>query len=172
MCAILDNNVIHEVFSSSDQKPTRGVVFLEWIEEGKSVLIIGGELTKELYKTKNAHDWIRQGLLAGVVINVDTDEEGVKIEKRVSMLQQQGSCHSNDPHIIVLAQISGARILYTKDKELMEDFKNKRFIDPKGKIYPPTGSMTKSKFKDWLNRNRGLCNKKGSRYCRRTSPNR
>lgn len=143
MCAILDNDVAHEVFSSKRNSITfRGTVFLKWIEDGKSVLIVGGKLTKELYKTENARDWIKQGLLAGSVINEEVDEAGVKLATRTSKLKQQGSCHSNDPHVIALAQISGARILYTKDGDLMKDFRNSALLNPKGKIYSSAGAKT------------------------------
>ena len=43
---------------------------------------------------------------------------------------------SDDPHVLALAQESGARLLYTDDTALMRDFKDKRFIDkPRGKVY-------------------------------------
>ena len=32
-------------------------------------------------------------------------------------------------------RVSGARILFSRDVKLHADFKNKRFIDPKGRIY-------------------------------------
>ena len=43
---------------------------------------------------------------------------------------------SDDPHVLALARVSGARLLYTNDANLMADFKNKRLIDdPRGSVY-------------------------------------
>ena len=45
-------------------------------------------------------------------------------------------CKSDDPHVIALARISGARILCSHDKTLHKDFKNEELVsNPKGRIY-------------------------------------
>ena len=58
---------------------------------------------------------------------------------------------SDDVHILALAKASGARLLYTGDKSLIQDFKNRKIINnPSGKIYS-----------DHRNRNlltRNICN--------------
>ena len=47
-----------------------------------------------------------------------------------------GEITSDDPHVLALARVSGARLLYTKDNALIRDFKDKKFIDqPRGKVY-------------------------------------
>ncbi|MYH42126.1 MAG: hypothetical protein F4017_01170 [Acidimicrobiaceae bacterium] len=47
-----------------------------------------------------------------------------------------GSCRSDDHHVIALAQISGARLLFSNDKDLHKDFKNRQLIDqPTGTVY-------------------------------------
>ena len=46
------------------------------------------------------------------------------------------ACRSNDPHVIGLARISGARILCADDGALEDDFGNKALVDsPRGKVY-------------------------------------
>lgn len=51
-------------------------------------------------------------------------------------LQGTGQLRSNDPHILALARASGARLLYTADKDLIADFKNPRIVSrPRGKVY-------------------------------------
>ena len=56
-------------------------------------------------------------------------------------LRSNSAVRSNDPHVLALARYSGARILYTGDGRLMQDFKNKRLIDePRGKIYSGRGN--------------------------------
>ena len=66
---------------------------------------------------------------------VNADQVNAKAE------EMKNKCVSDDSHIIALAQISGARLLYTnesseKKKRLCEDFKNRNLINqPRGKIY-------------------------------------
>ncbi|MDE0306934.1 MAG: hypothetical protein OXI87_18940 [Albidovulum sp.] len=55
---------------------------------------------------------------------------------------KSANCESNDQHVLALARISGARLLYTNDQKLMDDFKNTELVStPKGKVYrtPPDG---------------------------------
>ena len=45
-------------------------------------------------------------------------------------------CTSNDVHVLALALVSGARLLYTNDAALIMDFKNSKVIaNPRGKVY-------------------------------------
>ena len=51
-------------------------------------------------------------------------------------LRREGVCKSNDLHVIGLALVSGARLLYTNDTALIDDFGNREVIArPRGKIY-------------------------------------
>ena len=49
---------------------------------------------------------------------------------------------SDDPHILALAQIGGARLLYSDDQPLHGDFKNAALLDPPGAIYSTLRSGT------------------------------
>ena len=46
MCAIVDANVVHEVFSA--RRTPAGSKFLEWVEKGKGRIVVGGRLGQEL----------------------------------------------------------------------------------------------------------------------------
>ncbi len=46
MCAIVDANVVHEVFSSSSCPA--GAKFLDWVNRGSGRLVAGGKLLQEL----------------------------------------------------------------------------------------------------------------------------
>ncbi len=46
MCAIVDANVMHEVFGSNLQ--SAGEQFFNWIEKGTKRLVVGGKLREEL----------------------------------------------------------------------------------------------------------------------------
>ena len=61
------------------------------------------------------------------------DNEQVLEQERVVV--ETGHCQSNDHHVIALARVSGARVLFTEDKALMRDFGDLRLLRPKGKVY-------------------------------------
>ena len=129
MCAIVDANVAGEVFGKN--KPPAGREFYDWLNTGRGQLVAGGKLLEELDKT-TARDWVRQAILSGRTRR----EDASLIAEKADELTDKGLCKSNDPHVIALAQVSGARLLYSNDADLQSDFKNKALIDnPRGRIY-------------------------------------
>lgn len=149
MCAIIDANAAHEIFGNS---PTEaGEKFRKWFTHGHGRIVVGGGLRRELDKTQ-AGNLLRQLVLSGRARSVNDDQVDQRAEKvRVS-------CKSNDPHVIALAQVSGARLLYSGDKDLHEDFGNTRLIqNPGGKIYSTQISGHFSKGHRGLLRRRDLC---------------
>jgi len=131
MCAIIDANVANEVFGPA---PTEaGAEFLKWLQGRKGRLITGGKNHRELKQcSKGYRKWEKEALLSGLV--------AIKRDRAVALqenkLKQTSSPQSNDSHILALAQLSGARLLFTNDHNLHKDFKNKQVIDqPRGKIY-------------------------------------
>lgn len=58
---------------------------------------------------------------------VDTDE---------SKLRAEDVCRSDDEHILALARVSGARLLFTNDRALQRDFRDRSIFDgTRGRIY-------------------------------------
>lgn len=158
MCAILDANVVHEVFSKPNDA---GKAFLDWITRGSHRLVIGGKNRQELgkYQELNRHGgWISRLIQSGRIKQVDDTE----VNNLAEQITRSGSCKSCDEHIIALAQLSGARLLYTNDQLLQKDFGNKELIDkPRGKVYSTrvTNEYDNSKFDEGKRRllNRNLC---------------
>ena len=129
MCAILDANVVGEVFGR--ELPPAGKAFFRRVSQGKIRLVIGGKLRCELASPRFA-EWARQAVLAGSLVSFNDD----KVNARTEELQASEIFESDDVHVIALAQISGARLLYSNDQDLHTDFKNRKWIaDPRGKIY-------------------------------------
>ena len=129
MCAILDASVVHKVFG--DNRPEAGQKFFEWLDSGKGKLVVGGKLLRELERTP-IREWLQQALLAGLAAQPDNGE----VDRRTRALEEAKSCQSDDPHVIALAQVSGARLLYSEDNRLQQDFKDPALIDnPRGKVY-------------------------------------
>ena len=134
MCAIVDANAAHEVFGSSNEQPTgAGQGFFRWLSSGKGKLVVGGEkLEKELDRVPKFRMWAIQAQLSGRLINKDKD----RIDQKAKEIKENSRLQSDDPHIIALAQVSGARLLFSNDKDLHEDFKNHNLINkPLGRIY-------------------------------------
>ena len=130
MCAIVDANVAAEVFGSN--QPEAGKQFFKWINKGKGRLVVGGNLTKELESSRGFREWGQQALLAG---RMRIEEKG-KVDARTKELRAKTACRSNDQHVIALAQVSGARLLYSNDLKLHQDFKDGDLINhPRGRVY-------------------------------------
>ena len=127
MCAVVDASVADQVFGRN--RPEAGVEFFEWIKKGRGRLVAGGKLLEELNRT-SARDWAREAVNAGRIRKVNNAEVDEMTE------ELRDSCNSDDPHVLALALISGARLLYSNDKNLIQDFKTKSLIDqPRGKVY-------------------------------------
>ena len=130
MGAILDANVAHEVFGGPN-RPEAGEQFFDQINRGEGVLVAGGKLLRELLVTsvrKSIDEAFRSGRMKKI-----SDQ---KVDTLTKDLQDKKEFKSDDPHVLALAQASGARLLYSNDGDLREDFGNKELIDrPRGKIY-------------------------------------
>ena len=151
MCAIVDANVAGEVFGSSPQPAAKR--FFDWVNKGSGRLVAGGKLLRELELSSGFSVWAAAALRAGKMRIVN---EG-KVIGRTEELIEEGRCRSNDPHVLALAQISGARLLYSNDKDLQQDFKDSRLIHPEGYVYSTLkGKKLTSTHKRHLGR-RDLC---------------
>ena len=129
MCLIIDVNVVHTVYKPRDPD---GAPILDWLQDRNGRLVDGGQLSKEFGKNKSGLRWLAGQDRAGRVIKIG--------KSRVRYIERQildsHNIRSDDPHILALAFASGARLLYTKDKKLKKDFKNRNLIKkPPGKIY-------------------------------------
>ncbi|MCY4227537.1 MAG: PIN domain-containing protein [Gammaproteobacteria bacterium] len=132
MCAILDANVASEIFGK--RKSRAGEEFRKWLDSGSSALALvsGGKLADELKGNAHFRGWSRTAIQYGRFRLVDRAE----VETQAAKLRQSRACISDDEHIIALAQISHARLLFSNDANLHKDFKDKSLIhDPEGKIY-------------------------------------
>jgi len=152
MCAILDANASWEVFGDDGTEAVRK--FFDWLNSGRGVLVVGGKLWEELGQNTNMQEWARQAILSGRI--------NVKDNRQVSMqaahVSQSGSVESNDPHMLALAQVGGARLLYSNDEALQRDFKKKALIDnPRGKIYSTRATKSFGSSHRGLLVRRGLC---------------
>ena len=154
MCAVLDANVASEVFGA-DQPPA-GKGFFDWINSGGGRLVVGGRLRGELRASSGGfRKWAAQAQRYGRIRLKDDDE----VDARTEALQGEAALMSDDPHIIALAQVSGARLLYSNDRALQQDFRNRDLIsNPRGSVYSTLGdkNFTRSRKKQLVSRSK-LC---------------
>ena len=131
MCAIVDAQVAHEVFGP--KASPAGSKFYEWVDKARVRLVVGGKLLRELETgSPGFREWSAQAMLAGLVSVLDAR----KVDDRAAQIEREGRHRSDDPHVLALAQISQARLLFTNDKRLERDFRNSALINgPRGRVY-------------------------------------
>ena len=140
MCGILDANVVHEVFGNPQSEA--GKDFYQWIRNGKQRLVVGGKLWEELKRNSRFRMWAAETRPYGFIRHINKNHIDAEADKL------DGRCRSNDVHVIALAQVSGARLLYSEDRDLHADFKTKALLDkPPGKVYPRGESKKKERKK-------------------------
>jgi len=130
MCIIIDANLAALVFS--DTPSTDFVPIINWLtssqKDGK--LVVGGHLAKELDKVNSARRFVGSLVRAGRARIIPSDVTDVETENIRAV------CLSNDPHVIALARLSGARVLCSHDKNLHRDFTDTNLVPiPQGHIY-------------------------------------
>ena len=95
-------------------------------------LVVGGEQWRELLKKKDAELWLRQGVAAGRVRKLNDK----LVEAKTAELSVHPEVRSNDPHVLAVALIGKARLLYSNDPLLQTDFTNSELItSPTGRVY-------------------------------------
>ena len=149
-CCIVDANVVGVVFG--EEPPPAGVALFRWVQLQEGSLVVGGKLAEELRvestlkrqvrigtnsDAKRFADWLRQAWQLGRVRNLDLDEKSYKaVRRRTETLDSSGEVRSDDPHIVALAIESGARLLYSHDQSLQQDFRDASLVNnPRGKVY-------------------------------------
>ena len=128
MCIIIDADVASNLQPpSSDAKPV-----IDSIQKRKMLLVIGGKNTEELILNKKVGQWLAELYRSNMVrIILEPD-----IEREEHILLGLGQRQSNDDHILALARASGARLLFSRDNDLAQDFKNRIFLnEPRGSVY-------------------------------------
>ena len=150
MCAILDANVAHEVFSRNQTEAGRA--FLRWLNARPGRLAVGGKARRELARHRAAEAWLLEGIRAGRVRSENDDE----VDRLSEELEDR--CRSDDPHIVALAMVSGARLLYSNDGPLNQDFGDRDLVNtPRGKVFSTQESSRFTNVHRGLLSRRDLC---------------
>ena len=130
MCIIVDANRLGTFLADPPDEDSRPIH--KWLKSGAGSIVYstGGRFAQEIQdraKTKLA-DYRRAGRAKLIPASRFADDE--------RDLEAHPDLRSDDPHVLALARAAGARLLYTADRNLISDFKDRRFIDgPRGKVY-------------------------------------
>ena len=136
------------------ERPAAGQAFFEWIDSGHGRLVLGGRLRRELDRIQRLREWRLQAVLAGRITLLNDDA----VDGKARELEQQDACRSDDEHVIAVAQLGGARLLYSNDSDLQDDFRDKALTDqPRGKVYSTRIRDNLTPVHQRLLANRSLC---------------
>ncbi len=154
MCAIVDNNVRHEVFGPHDTQTPAGKLFLDWLDSGRGVLVVGGHLRRELGEYRRFQLWLETAVQFGRARQIDD----AQVDRETDEMSSQG-IRSNDSHILALARISGARLLFTNDRDLQQDFGDSAILQgTRGRVYTTIERSDVRRTHRQLLRRTDLCN--------------
>ncbi|MDD9962408.1 MAG: hypothetical protein OXU70_09995 [Gammaproteobacteria bacterium] len=108
-----------------------------WIESGKGRMVYStcGQFANEIggKARQRLGEYYRAGR-ARLISHEDFAEieQGLRNDQRL---------RSDDPHILALARASGARLLFSGDHKLIQDFTSPQIINkPRGKVYSGAGN--------------------------------
>ena len=130
MCGVVDNDVAFEVFGDRQTEAGRG--FRNWLDRRGGLLAVGGDLLDELTANGRFREWYARNVQSGLILQISR----ARIAPIQRRLEQDDQCRSNDKHVLALAIASGARLLFTNDNLLMNDFRNRNIVPaPRGRIF-------------------------------------
>ncbi len=129
MCIIVDANQMG-TFLREPRRPEVEPIH-KWLEKsGRLIYSDDGQFRRELGHT--AKQKLQGYVQAGVAKGIPSSS----FHAIEANYQSNENVKSDDAHILALAKHTGARLLFTEDKNLIEDFKNKDLINkPRGKVY-------------------------------------
>ena len=152
MCVILDNSARDNVFGRG--RTPAGEWFFKWLEEPQARLVVGGKLYDELAGSAAFTKWSATAIKDGRVRVFRRKE----VERETASLTERWLGKSDDEHVIALARLSRARVLYANDGDLRDDFRNTALISkPRGRLYPVNETATAPRRRRALLNQSDLC---------------
>lgn len=128
MLLMLDANCCAAALRMESEFPS----FVRCLLLGKGRLSIGGtKMLEEYNRISEMSKFLIALDRAGKIERIDRSA----VDKMSQDLESRKVMDSDDPHVIAVACLSGARVLCTKDRALIRDFTAGRFFQPRGKIY-------------------------------------
>lgn len=128
MCIIVDANTCHKFANGQNNE---AAPIIDWLKNRRGQLVYGGKLRREVLKTSFRRVYL-QMKSAGWL----HEEDDTTIDLEENRIEDECDIKSDDAHVLALAIVSGARVLFTRDHALACDFKNRSLLPaPRGRIY-------------------------------------
>ena len=138
MCIIVDTNKLGTFLADPPDDDSRPIH--RWLKSGAGSIVYStdGRFAKEI-QGRRAKAKLAGYVQAGRAKHIPGDLF-VADERD---LEVHPDLRSDDPHVLALARAAGVRLLYTADRNLISDFRDKKFIDgPRGKVYSGAGNAS------------------------------
>lgn len=132
MCVIIDVNLAFRIFTFVPEAAFSPV--FDWLHapDKGGCLVFGGKLTKELSNRAVSLRYLRALLQAGRAYRIPD----AIVQSDEQQIADSRLCKSNDPPVVALACVRGARTLCSHDQALHQDFRNPQLISkPRGHVY-------------------------------------
>ena len=131
MCVLLDANAGDTAFGRT--LTPAGTQLRNWLDSLGGRLVIGGKLTTELERSRAFREWAKQAVARNRLRCIGDRA----VDEKTEELAKSWRGRSDDQHVIALAVVSGARILYSDDEDLRADFRNRKLVPgAPGKLFP------------------------------------
>ena len=117
-CLIIDANVF-SLFGKTPINDKAAKLIAREVMGGNLRIASGGKNWRELAQMQDAGKWLSNRVRTGQAIRYDDS----KVDSEEKRIISGGGLESDDPHVIALSNVSGAKLLFSHDKHLHEDFK-------------------------------------------------
>lgn len=137
MCIILDVHKVDSVLGRATSVVEKNIA--DRITNRTLGLAAGG--TKYLLEISNSVSHSGQQFFLEAWRNPDQPNptrphNNAAIDAEEKRLIERGACESNDEHIIAIGLVTGARLVFSDDRQLGRDFRNARVVQPPGRVVP------------------------------------
>lgn len=130
VCLIIDANRLSLVFGTPPGPAFRPL--RDWLYGPTGRCVLGGKLKTEWNAVGDARKAADELYRAGKLHLADD----ARVAEETSWAEGSGRMRSDDPHVIGLGRVTGARVLTTAEHGLIADWKDATLIQrPKGKVY-------------------------------------
>ena len=127
VCLIIDASRLSNF--AANPPTTDAMPIFNWLRKGGRIVYSnGGKFATEVSRAarRKLLDLSRQGR----AILIPYESISIVVRELTNQIK------SDDPHVMALAKVTGTRVLYTNDGDLMDDFRDRRFLNrPRGKVY-------------------------------------
>lgn len=139
-----------------------GQAFRAEVEKGRFPMVVGGLLRDELWGAGNRmRAWLVELQNAGRLKTVDRAEVD-RVSQKLKASRGPAPLVSDVEHVVALAMVSGARLLFTNDMRLSQDFRNPQIVSsPRGRVYTTRRSQELNETHRSLLRRTDLCRRAG-----------